>query len=577
MFVRLSLLLLLIALPLSGSLNLASAQPAAAFGTANPDPFSQAPRFLPVEEAYRLSAAFIGDQLVLHWEIAPGYYLYRHRFSATTEAGAALELLLPPGLAHEDEYFGRVEVFYEQVEAQLASLPAEPFTLLITSQGCADAGLCYPPQTERWQIDPQRASAGPLGSVAPGSGTVPTAGTADAGTSWLLMALFALLGGALLNLMPCVFPVLGLKAMSFSRAREGALWHGVSYTAGVALSFVALAGLLLALRSGGQALGWGFQLQQPVVIAALAWLFVALGLSLSGLWSLGTAWMGAGQRWTERGGLAGSFATGVLATVVASPCTAPLMGTAMGFALLQPTFSALSLFALLGLGMALPLLILSASPALLRFLPRPGPWMERFKEALAFPLYGSAIWLCWVIGRQTGSSGMALVLLGALLIALALWLLRFGLGGRLAGAAVAGVAVALLASPLLQPGAGKGAASGAPELHAGATPYSAARLAELRAAGTPVLVNATADWCLTCLANERVALGSEAVQLHLRARGIVYMVADWTHYDAAISAFLASFGRNGVPLYVFYPADGGEARVLPQLLTPKTVIAALSE
>lgn len=529
--------------------------------------------FLPVEQAYRLTPAFLRDRLVLHWEITPGYYLYRDRFAASTVTGESLDLELPPGRVQEDAYFGRVEVYYDSVEATLADAPKSAFTLAVTSQGCADAGLCYPPHTEQWRIDPASKTAQMLQVAAAPAVSSPTTATgmASAGASWPLMALLALAGGALLNLMPCVFPVLGLKALSFQHTDGKPVAHGASYTAGVVASFLALAALLLALREAGLALGWGFQLQQPPVVAALAYLFVALGLSLSGLWSFGTRLMGVGQRWTEHQGLAGSFFTGVLATVVASPCTAPLMGTAMGFALLQPTLPALGLFAALGLGMALPLLVLSASPQLLRLLPRPGPWMERFRQALAFPLYASAIWLCWVIGRQAGANAMALTLVGCLLVALGLWLVRFALVSRLLAVACLGLALGLLANPQFSASPTTRAA-----LAQGVVPYSAARLAELRAAGTPVMLNATADWCLTCLANEQVALSSDQVQKALQDAGFIYMVADWTYYDPAITRLLADFDRGGVPLYVLFPPNSAP-QVLPQLLTPALVVKAIED
>lgn len=536
---------------------------------------SGTPRFLPVEQAYRLTPAWLDGKLLLHWQIAPGYYLYRDRFAATAD-GEPLALTFPQGEIQDDPYFGRVEVFYDEVELTASATPSQPFVLAVTSQGCADAGLCYPPQTERWQANP---AAGTLEPLPPVGDSSPAGGTEAAGAprpvgqpGWLMMAIAAFVGGALLNLMPCVFPVLSLKALSFQQSRASALPQGLSYTAGVVVSFVTLAGILLALRATGLALGWGFQLQQPAFVGALAYLFVALGLSLSGLWSLGTSWMGAGQRWTEHSGLLGSFATGVLAVVVASPCTAPLMGAAMGYALLQPTVPALGLFAALGLGMAMPLLMLSASPALLRSLPRPGPWMERFKQALAFPLYASAIWLLWVIGRQAGPNAMALVLLGCLLVALAIWLASLRRAGKVVAIAVLALAVGLLAGGELSKRAS--VTPNAALETTGAIAYTAATLAELRATGTPVLLNVTADWCLTCLANERVALATDTVQSALQAQGFIYMVADWTHYDPAITDLLASFGRGGVPLYVVF-RPGDEPEVLGQVLTPGIVTKAL--
>jgi thiol:disulfide interchange protein DsbD len=293
-----------------------------------------------------------------------------------------------------------------------------------------------------------------------------------------------------------------------------------------------------------------------------------MALSLSGFWELEGRWMGAGGRLAGRGGYSGSFFTGVLATVVASPCTAPFMGSALGFAVNQPAGLGLAVFAALGAGMALPVLLLCLFPGWLRLLPAPGAWMERLKQVLAFPLYATAIWLCWIVGRQTGASGMALVLAGALTLVLALWLWRFGTLARCAGAACAALAVTLLANPLLEP-------QQQTARNGNWTPYAADTLTQLRERGTPVFLNITADWCLTCLANERVTLSSSAVADAFASTGTRYMKGDWTHYDPAITALLAQFGRSGIPLYVHYPAGGGAPKVLPQLLTPGLVTETL--
>jgi thiol:disulfide interchange protein DsbD len=410
-----------------------------------------------------------------------------------------------------------------------------------------------------------------------------------AGAATLAAAVgLALAGGLILNLMPCVLPVLSIKAIALvahAQTTAGAMRrHGLAYTGGVLVAFGALAGLLIALRAGGAEIGWGFQLQSPLVVGALAYLLFALGLSLSGALAIGERWTGVGHRLTGRPGYAGSFFTGTLAAVAATPCTAPFMGVAVGYALTQPPLPALLVFEALGLGLALPFLALSLVPAWRRLLPRPGPWMERLKQALAFPLYASVAWLVWVVSRQAGADAVALVLAGLLLIAFASWLhgatrATRSAGGRRAASAVAlgCVAGALALGLLVAPSPAPPAAAdpgGAPTL-ARAEPFTPARLAELRAQGTPVFVNFTAAWCITCLVNEKVALHSPAVAEAFARRGVVYLKADWTSKSPEIAALLESFGRSGVPLYVVYGRAAEPPRVLPQILSERTIIEAV--
>lgn len=535
--------------------------------------------FLTVEQAYQLQPDFANDTLVLHWDIAEGYYLYRHQLSFKVDSGETLSADIPAGKGKEDEYFGHVEVYYHYLDIKLASLPAHPFTLSVTSQGCADAGLCYPPQTQSFTVDPGAHSIKPapvgsptgaasnkpkaaiIAAVAPAPAAAPTSAM-----GWAGILLAALLGGAILNLMPCVFPVLSLKVLSFANSKDHhQAAHGLSYTAGVVLSFVLIAGLLLALKAGGSAIGWGFQLQQPWFVGGLAYLFFAMGLSLSGFWELGGTWLGFGGSLTLRSGYSGSFFTGVLATVVASPCTAPFMASALGFAITQPPLQALSVFATLGFGMALPVLLLCLNPRLLARMPRPGNWMIRFKQALAFPLYATAIWLCWIVGRQAGVSAMTAVLLGALLLTVAFWLWRFAPLARIIATICVVGALSLLGSAWLN------ATPAINTVSSDWQPYNAETLASLRAADKPVFINLTADWCITCLTNENVALGRDNVKQAFASSGVHYLKGDWTQYDPAITALLAHFGRNGVPLYIYYPPHG-EPLVLPQLLTPGILI-----
>ena len=401
----------------------------------------------------------------------------------------------------------------------------------------------------------------------------------------------ALSGGLILNLMPCVLPVLSIKALSLVAHGDGSpgvtRGHGLAYTGGVLVCFAGLAGALLALRAGGAQIGWGFQLQSPLVVTVLAYVLFTLALSLSGLLVIGGRLTGMGQGLAARPGYAGSFFTGALATVAATPCTAPFMGAAVGFALTQPPAAALLVFEALGLGLALPFLALSLVPAWRRLLPRPGAWMARLSQALAFPLYASVAWLVWVVSRQAGPDGVALVLVGLLLIAFGAWLYRAAHGAaprwrRVAtGFALASAAVAIALAPLAAASPPATTAAGAP---AGAAwePFSPARLAELRAQGKPVFVNFTAAWCITCLVNERVALRGPAVTEAFARHGVVYLKADWTSRSGEIASILGSFGRSGVPLYVVYPARAGrvtapEPRVLPQILSEGTIIEAFDK
>jgi thiol:disulfide interchange protein len=541
------------------------------------DPFAAPgqPQFLPVEEAYPLAVAVDDAHTArLVWQMPPGYYLYQHAFKVTQlhdGAETALAPAFPPALEREDEYFGRVQVYY--ASAELTVTGAEPLagtTLRVVSQGCADAGLCYPPRTQLFAVDADgsvREQALPNGAAAPARRESATASLATLAS----MALFAFGGGLILNLMPCVFPILSLKVLGFaSAAPHERSRHGLFYGAGVILSFTLVALLLIALRGTGQAIGWGFQLQSPGFVITLAYLFTVMGLSLSGVVHFGGGLMNVGSSLAERSGAAGSFFTGVLAVVVASPCTAPFMGTALGFALTQATPIALAIFVALGAGMAAPMVLLSHSEAARRRMPAPGPWMDTLKEALAFPLYATALWLFWVAGRQAGVDLMAAALLGALLLALALWLWRAGTARRLLATACAVAAISLA---FWRPPHEDGAGSALP---ADSVVYSPTQLRALRAEGRSVFVDVTADWCITCLANEKAVLHTATVQEAFRSSGVVYMVADWTDYDTDIAAFVAEHGRSGIPLYVLYSgASGSEPRLLPQLLRQSTLLEAL--
>ncbi|MFT4936828.1 MAG: thiol:disulfide interchange protein [Pseudoalteromonas distincta] len=430
------------------------------------------------------------------------------------------------------------------------------------------------------------AQAGPLSPEASGLGppAARSGGLSAAGLGLPLALAFAVLGGLILNLMPCVFPILAMKAASLAghaHEAQGARRQGLAFLAGVLVTFLALAGVLIAAQAAGAAVGWGFQLQSPPVVAALCLLMLAVALNLSGVFEIGTSLQGVGSGLATRGGLAGAFFTGVLAVVVAAPCTAPFMAPALGWALTQPAAAALLVFAALGLGFAAPFVAVAFAPSLLARLPRPGPWMDHLRKVLAFPMYGAAAWLLWVLTLQAGPMGMARLLAAAIVLALAAWLYGLSQGRSQAlalrgGAAVLGT-LALLAAlvPAYQSAAVAGPEASGAVAELPYEPYSAQRLAELRAQGTPVFVNFTAAWCVTCQVNEQVALARDGVADALAATGAVYLKGDWTRKDEVIAAELARHGRAGVPLYLVYDRAGAEPVILPQILTEGVVVRAL--
>ena len=432
------------------------------------------------------------------------------------------------------------------------------------------------------------AAAGPLPAGASGLGPPPVkvTGAAGGGLGLPMAALFALLGGLVLNLMPCVFPILAMKAASLAghaHEQAAARRQGLAFGAGVLVTFLALAGVLIALQAAGSAVGWGFQLQSPPVVAGLALLMLAVALNLSGVFEVGGSLQGAGAGLASRRGLTGAFFTGVLAVVVAAPCTAPFMAPALGWGLTQPPATGLAVFLALGIGFALPFVAVSFAPALLARLPKPGPWMDVFRKALAFPMYGAAAWLVWVLAQQVDAAGLARILAAGVVLAAALWLAGRAQRGRLAGrgSAVQGglaaafvilaAAIALWEDYAPAPAPGVASASAAVPYEA----YSPERLAALRAEGRPVFVNFTAAWCVSCQVNERVALSSPKVAKAMADAGVAYLKADWTRKDAAIAAELARHGRAGVPLYLVYGAGGGDGVILPNILTEGVVVRAL--
>jgi thiol:disulfide interchange protein/DsbC/DsbD-like thiol-disulfide interchange protein len=420
----------------------------------------------------------------------------------------------------------------------------------------------------------------------------PATGAAEKTSASLpVLLLFAILGGLILNLMPCVFPVLSIKAIGLV---EQAKKHpaavrakGMVFAAGVISSMLCLAAVLLALRAGGEQIGWGFQLQSPLFVTLLVYLLLAVGLNLSGVFEVGGGLAGVGDGLTQGDSYRASFFTGVLTTLVATPCTAPFMAFAVGAALTQPPIIALCIFAALGLGLALPYLLLSFAPWMRRALPKPGAWMDTLKQVFAFPIYASAAWLLWVLAQQTSSIGLGAALAGAILIAFAAWAYQKSKStssrGRVAALATAVLAVLLaLVLPVRFADVAAAASSvsaGGPPAADAWQPYDAAEVAKLNAAGRPLLVNFTASWCLTCLVNERNAFADSAVQEVFRNKGVTLMKGDWTNRDPAITQALAAFGRAGVPLYVVYNSKPGSSEpvILPQLLTASVVQGAFAE
>ena len=538
---------------------------------------------LPEEEAFGFEAiAADAGSLLLRFSPAPGYYLYRDRTRLhIVDDGFGLGApLWPEATPYHDEHFGNVMVFFDQIEVPLpigrTRSDAQRITLEVEFQGCQDEGICYPPMTRRVDIDL------PAGSGSDIAAEVPAPTQARGFGAILLILLGAVLGGLVLNLMPCVLPILSLKALglagsgeSTTKARAHALW----YTAGVLTTFAVIGLGVLALRAGGQALGWGFQLQQPLFVGFLVYIMLAIGLMLSGVFSIGGGLANIGGGLAAKSGPAGDFFTGVLAVVVASPCTAPFMGAALAFAFAAPPALALAVFLMLGLGLALPFIAIGFVPAFARMLPKPGAWMEGFKQFMAFPMYLTAVWLAWVLARQRGADAVGLLLAGAVLLAMALWWLERLRHRQRPVARTFAIAVLLLSlAPLLliqriEVPARDGSAT---ESVNGSVAYSAEHLAALRNEGRVVFVNMTADWCVTCKANERRVLAGDFFREALAEVDGIYMRGDWTNVDPAITAFLEAHGAVGVPLYVVYPRGGGAGEVLPLILSEGVVGEALA-
>ena len=540
--------------------------------------------FLPVAQVYQVAIEIKESELILNWSIVEGYYLYRDRFNfSAVDATSQLEApIFEIGKRKWDDFFEEeLEVYYTTTSIVLPyKAESDQMEIQIESQGCADAGLCYPPYKQWLTVDflsgkveiSNTPSAAAQAAMQGGSIINPRQQEFSLG----VILIFALLGGMILNLMPCVFPVLSIKALSFTMTHQTASSrrsHGLAYTAGVVSSFVGIAFVMLSLRAAGEAIGWGFQLQSPLFVMLLIYLFFIMGLAFSGYLEIGSSLMSIGQSSERDESLSSSFMTGVLATTVASPCTAPFMGPALGFAIAQPSYLALLVFAFLGLGMALPFVLLAWIPSLTAKLPRPGAWMDSFKQFLAFPLYITGVWLIWVVGRQTSVDIVATIIIGLVLITMSIWLtkLRQAAGHKITTLSFANLFAALCLIGAITIPAWSITKDTEP---ARWEPYSQQRLSELRQAQKPVFVNLTADWCITCLANEKIAF-TNAFYQSLSDNQVTYLKGDWTNNDPEITKLLNQFQRSGVPLYLVYPEGEASAEVLPQILLENTLINAI--
>ena len=579
---------------------------------------------LPPEQAFRIEAiADGGSKLLLRLTPAKGYYLYRDKLKLKLSGDPGIHLgalQLPKAQQHHDEHFGNVAVYFGEtmvpVSLQRDHDRATSVTLEAEWQGCQDGGICYPVMRNRFNLavpaaastqqtkavanEPAQTAISAAATTAAVTGAAVTAAATNTSTpaaspsaaapapatpnvpinrvGFLTALLFALLGGVILNLMPCVLPVLSLKALSLVQggaSQSHAKRHAVFYTLGILAAMIALWLVVVLLQRAGHMAGWGFWLQSPLVVAALGLLMFALGLSLSGLWSMPGF---APQRLAAASNVdsaRGDFLTGLLAVMVATPCTGPFMASALAYALTAPAAATLLVFAVLGLGLALPVLLIAFVPALARRMPHPGAWMDTLKQVLAFPMYLAAIWLLWTLAHQRGADAVGWWGLAAIALAFALWAwsrARWGKVASIIGVLLCGLAIASVTR--LPPPAT--ASSSTVDANSRVQPWTPQRLAALRAQHKVVFVNMTADWCITCKVNEKAVFTSDRFRQSLEQHDAVYLVGDFTNEDADIAAFLKAHGAVGVPLYVVYPRSGGDGTLLQTVLTPGLVDAALA-
>ncbi len=445
-----------------------------------------------------------------------------------------------------------------------------------------DIELVINNDTQSFQFSAQKAGATT-------ANTTDTPTTEKTYSTTILQALiYALIGGVILNLMPCVFPVLSMKALSLmqlqGKEEKKAQMYGLSYTAGILLSFGLIAGILIALKAFGAEIGWGFQLQNPIVITVLIYLIFAIGLNMIGLFEISGRIGNVGQNLTQKSGNKGAFFTGVLATLVATPCTAPFMATAIGFALTQPAIVSMLIFLSLGLGLALPYLALCFIPALRHKLPKPGAWMENFRQFLSFPMFLTAAYLVWVLSQQVNGAGVLYTLVGLIAITFILWLKRFNPSSKKLAITNKILIILTALFVIYVPFTLKGIdqAISAEKIGDNWSGYSSEKLSNLLSTtDEPIFVNMTAAWCITCKVNERIALSPQSTKELFKSMNVQYLKGDWTNQDPGITKYLEEFDRSGVPLYVYYPPrdqESGarpEAVLLPQLLTKGIIERAL--
>lgn len=531
--------------------------------------------FLPVKEAFQPTISFDNSDLIVNWYVEPEYYLYQERLEVKANGKSFNEPIFEAGVTRDDEYYGRlVEVYYESTSFRITDFDHSG-ELELVSQGCAIAGLCYAPTSYWFSVDPNSQQATAIdapaqtsnasGTAAGNSASASIAGGLSPEVGFFAALLMAFGGGLILNLMPCVFPVLAIKALKVSSGGDSTmvrLKDSVAYTAGIVFTTLCIAGTMLVLRAGGSQIGWGFQLQSPAVVTVLMYLFFVVGLSFSGWILFGARFAGVGQDLVAEGKPFQSFFTGVLAMVVASPCSAPFMAVSLGYAVSQPAWVALLIFAFLGIGMAFPLVLINSVPALSEKLPRPGPWMETLKEVLAFPMYLTSAWLLWVLIAQVGATGAALAVAGLCTLAAMFW------GMKQEGSKAATVFAVLM---LVSTGGlvWKGVNSEVPVIPGNSAhkDFVLSDLDSVVGGNKPVFLDVTADWCITCKFNESRVLYSSEVQEMFTEKDVVYLIADWTNDNPEISALLDRYNRVGIPLYLYFEAGSSEAQVLPQILT----------